>query len=264
MYDKIKLFNLEFISAQSHFEFVDEILNYEAYLKTNKKLPFLITPNADQLVRLPEKRNHILKEKLTNSLFILPDGQSIILFSKLVGKPLKNRLNGSDLFPILWGAVKQNNQRVFVITTNDNVGSMLQADYPNLVYYSPPFFDPYKNSIVLDKIIIDSINIIKSFYPKYVIVGIGFPKQEFIGVGIYNHLIKDKVSPPLFLFLGASFEFYLKVKKRAPSWMLKWGLEWLHRLIQEPRRMWKRYFIGAFRLLLLWIKQFPQDSNKNK
>jgi len=264
MYKKIKIFDLEFISAQSHYDFIDEVVNYETYLQSSKKLPFLITPNADQLVNLAEKRNTGLRKKLENSLFILPDGQSIILFSRLIRNPLKKRLNGSDLFPILWNIAKQQNQKILTITPNNEVGSRLKADYLNIVYYSPPLFNPYKDIKVLEEIIADSVEIIKNFNPKYVIVGVGFPKQEFISVGIYTQLLKQCLPSPLFLLLGCSFEFYVKVRKRAPPWMLAWGLEWLYRLIQEPGRMWKRYFFGAFRLTLLWMRWFSKEFHTNK
>jgi len=265
MYQLIQLFDFDFISATDHYQFLDEMINYHAYLQNQQhKLPFVITLNADQLVRLAEPKNSILKQTLTQSLFILPDGQSIILFSRLVGKPLKQRLCGSDLLPLFWKSAKQEQKKLLLIVTSEQIGALLQADYANSVYYAPPFFNLDTQAAVLDKIIQDCVEMIKKIQPEYVLLGLGFPKQETIGIGIYTQLVQQKFDNfPLFLFLGASFEFYLKVKKRAPLWMQSWGLEWLHRLIQEPKRMWKRYLIGAFRLAWLWIKCFPKER-RNK
>ena len=260
MYDIVHLFDFDFISANSHYDFIDEVVNYKSHPQYNNKLPFLITPNADQLVRFQEKKNKKLKTALTNALFILPDGQSVILFGTLVRKPLKARLPGSDILNILWKIAKQKNKRVLAIVANDKLGFQLQAEYRNMTYYSPPFFDLDKDKDILDKIVIDSVEIIRNFNPDYIIIGIGFPKQELVGLGIHAKLIEQHYPSPLFLCLGASFEFYLNIKKRAPKWMQKAGLEWLHRLVLEPRRMWKRYIIGAFRLGFLWIKQFLSCS----
>jgi N-acetylglucosaminyldiphosphoundecaprenol N-acetyl-beta-D-mannosaminyltransferase len=72
---------------------------------------------------------------------------------------------------------------------------------------------------------------IKDFKPEYVIIGLGFPKQEFLGLALYQKLKEDNIPNPLFLFLGASADFYVGTKKRAPLLLQKMGLEWLHRLV---------------------------------
>ncbi len=102
MYNIVNIFDFDFISANDYYDFIDEVVNYKVHLQESKKLPFLITPNIVQLNGFQEQENQALKATLTDALFILPDGQSIILFSRLVRKPLKARLTGSDLLPILW------------------------------------------------------------------------------------------------------------------------------------------------------------------
>nr|MEC4580879.1 WecB/TagA/CpsF family glycosyltransferase [Candidatus Parabeggiatoa sp.] len=259
MYDIVNIFDFDFISAKDYYDFIDEVVNYKVHLQESKKLPFLITPNIVQLNGFQEQENQALKATLTDALFILPDGQSIILFSRLVRKPLKARLTGSDLLPILWNIVKQKNKRLFAIIANDNIGLKLQEEYDNVTYYSPPFFDPRKDKVILDQVVTDCFETIKNLNPEYIIIGIGFPKQELIGLAIHAKLVEQHHPSPLFLCLGASFEFYLNIKKRAPKWMQKAGLESLHRLLQEPRRMWRRYLFGAFRLALLWARQFFKE-----
>jgi len=262
MYNTIQLFDLNFISASSHADVIDDIINYRHLPLYQKKWPFVITPNADQMVKLEQAEHQTLKDKLSQSLFIFPDGQPIVWFSKLVRKPLKARLTGSDLFPLLWQRAKQNQQKIFVIVSNETLGAKLKQDYENIIYYAPPFFK--LNTSEFDEICQHLIEKIKDFQPDYVILGIGFPKQEWIGLSIYSHLKENKIDSPLFLCLGASAEFYVGTRKRAPLLLQKIGLEWLHRLCLEPKRMWRRYILGAFSLFILYIKGLKKELHHHK
>jgi N-acetylglucosaminyldiphosphoundecaprenol N-acetyl-beta-D-mannosaminyltransferase len=107
------------------------------------------------------------------------------------------------------------------------------------------------------------VNEIKKFQPKYVIVGISFLKQEWLCLTIYTTLNKLRIPSPLFLCLGASAEFYVGMKKRASLFLQKVGLEWLHRLWLEPKRMWRRYILGSVSLLVLFIKEFNKEFFRN-
>lgn len=238
MYHIINLFGLDFISARNYEAFLEQLVDYQNQPNYAQKLPFVITPNADQIIKLDRPQNHTLKEQLSRTLFILPDGESIILFSHLVRKPLLSRLTGSDLFPLLWQYAKQKQEKILVIVSEEAVGIKLNQDYENIICYTPPVFQV--ESVEFDKICDDNFNLIKKFNPKYVIIGVGFPKQELLGLALYAKLQAAQIDSPLFLFLGASAEFYIGLKKRAPQLLQKLGLEWLHRLWSEPRRMWKR------------------------
>ncbi|OQW92010.1 MAG: hypothetical protein BWK79_15600 [Beggiatoa sp. IS2] len=258
---RIHLFGLDFISAASHHEFLGELVNYPnipAYQNLSK-LPLVITPNADQIVQLDEPQFRTLKEQLSQCLFILPDGQPIVWFSRLIGKPLQARLTGSDLFPLVWQTAKQHQQKVFIIVSHEELGIKLKQDYDNIIYYTPEFFNPLKDNGLFEKVCTEIIEKISEFKPHYVIVGIGFPKQELLSLAVHASLVKQQLNSPLFLLLGASAEFYVGTKKRAPVFLQKMGLEWLHRLSQEPRRLWKRYILGAWRLLHIFIKNYSKE-----
>ena len=262
MYQIINLFDLDFISAHNHEAFLDQLIDYRNQPAYKQKMPFVITPNADQVIKLDNPRKRSLKEQLSQALFILPDGESIILFSRLVRKPLQARLTGSDLFPLLWQRAKQQQEKILVIVSEESVGIKLKQDYENTVYYTPPFFQ--FNSAEFDKTCTDNFELIKKFNPKYVIIGIGFPKQEFLGLALHAKLQAEGIDSPLFLFLGASAEFYVGIKKRAPRFLQKLGLEWLHRLLLEPRRMWRRYLLGMGSLFFLYIREFRKEFAKTK
>jgi N-acetylglucosaminyldiphosphoundecaprenol N-acetyl-beta-D-mannosaminyltransferase len=250
MYHTTRLFGLEFIAATHHSVVIDDLLNYEQHPNYSSKLPIVITVNADQLVNLDKLPN--LKSELSRSMFIFPDGHPIIWYSRLVRKPLPARLTGSDLFPLLWQNAKKNQQKILIIVSNEELGLKLQQDYTNINYYAPPIFKI--NTPDFERVSNNIVDIIKDFKPKFVIIGLGFPKQEWLGLSVHKTLKKQSIPTPLLLFLGASAEFYVNVKKRAPIWVQKIGMEWCYRFLQEPKRLWKRYIFGVIPLLVLCIK----------
>ena len=127
------------------------------------------------------------------------------LFSRLILKPLQARLTRSDLFSLLWQRAKQQQDKILVIVSEKSVGIKLKQDYKDIIYYTPPVFQA--NSVEFDKICTDNFNLIKKFNPKYVIIGVGFPKQELLGLALHAKLRTEQVDSPLFLLLGASAEF---------------------------------------------------------
>ncbi len=253
MYHTVHLFGLDFISASSLAVLLEPIMDYQNHPDYQKKLPFLITPNADQVVKLDQPQYQALRETLSQALFILPDGYPIVWFSRLVRKPLKARLTGSDLFPLLWHRAKQSQPKILMIVGNEFIGRKLKQEYENMSYYALPFFD--LNTTTFDTVCQDIINNIIDFKPQFVILGISFIKQEYLGLAVHAALKAQRIPLPLFLCLGASAEFYVGTQKRAPRWLQKIGLEWLFRLLQEPRRMWRRYIIGSWFLLKLYVKE---------
>lgn len=261
-YDTVHLFGLDFISATYHNEVIDYLIDYQLIPDYQQKLPLVITPNADQIVKLDQLSHQTLKEQLKQALFIFPDGQPIVWFSKLVRKPLKARLTGSDLFPLLWQRIRQHQRRVLVVVSHETLGNKLVQDYEHVLCYAPPFFEI--DSPVFDQVCQDLVQHIRDFKPDYVIVGIGFPKQEWLSLTLQKRLAGMGVSSPLFFCLGASAEFYTGMKQRAPYWLQKSGLEWLHRFWSEPRRMWKRYILGSIWLLLLFFKEFKKQVFSSK
>ncbi len=250
MYHTIRIFELEFISATHHLEVIDDLLDYQHNPYYGSKAPFVITVNADQLVKLDKLPD--LKSELSQSMFIFPDGHPIIWYSKIARKPLQARLTGSDLFPLLWQKAKD--QKRLIIVSHEELGLKLKDT--NTYYYTPPLFDV--NTPEFEQISKEIFDIIKDFQPKFVIIGLGFPKQEWLGLSIHKTLQTQSIPSPLFLFLGASAEFYVGMKKRAPIFWQRIGMEWLHRFLQEPKRLWKRYILGIIPLLKLCIKEFKK------
>lgn len=249
MLTRKKIYDLDFINENDFDKVVNEIMQYDYYKDYyNTRLPLLITPNVDDVVKFSKPENKFIADNMTRASFILPDGQFIVWSSWLLQNPLKKRLPGSDLFPALWEKIKATDKTILLIAPDERVGELLSQEYAHLHYYVPPFFDE-NNKAALDAVIENCIQQINTLQPDMVLIGIRFPKQHFIALSAIEHLqtrlIENAASikMPLFLLLGASFEFYLGIKKRAPKFVRFLGMEWFHRFVQEPRRLFRRFFI---------------------
>jgi len=258
MLNHVELFGFNFIAEQNLTTVVDDILQKESYEEPGK-YPFLITPNVDYVVNLSKNVNKGLKNIFINSAYILPDGEPIILASKFSNSKLPKRLTGSDLFPLLWSKSKTD-FKILALTSSENISSLLQKDNSNAICYTLPFFDLSEKNVV-EKITNECANILLKEHIKIVIIGVSFPKQDVLALNIYNRLKElnaEKI--PLFCMLGASFEFYLKLKKRAPVFMQKSGFEWLYRFSREPIRLFKRYFIDDVAFLPILLKEIFRNK----
>ncbi len=261
---RTKLFDLDFINDSDFDATIASMVNFKnEFNPAGDKRPLLFTPNVDDVVKMNEKKYAALAAILKQCFYIIPDGQPIIWASKLLGKPLKRRLPGSELFPLLWKELIRNNKKIMVIAPNAQVGELLKKEYPNMVYYVPPFFD-VENQEQLKEVINGCIPLFDEFKPEYVFLGIRFPKQNHIALGLIDHFKKKHllssdqsaaVNYPLFLLLGASYEFYLNIKKRAPAFWQKTGMEWFYRFTQEPGRLFKRYFIDDMKFIPIFFRE---------
>jgi N-acetylglucosaminyldiphosphoundecaprenol N-acetyl-beta-D-mannosaminyltransferase len=222
----------------------------------------MITPNVDQVVKLSRKENASLKTALSRAQWILPDGNPIVKLSrwKYPNNGLEARLTGSDFFPIIWKELlKRKEEAVLFVLPTEELGQRFQNERANTRFYAPPFFqinDEQDFSSVINQV----IGHFNSSNPSYVFIGLGFPKQERIALALFEALQRDKKTLPKTFLLGASFEFYWGLKKRAPVIFQKLGIEFVHRLFSEPRRMFKRYLIDDVAFLPLSIREMTKKK----
>ncbi len=251
---RIELFGLSFLPSHSVEAVAKDVMGHIAC--PADQLPLMITPNVDQIVKLNRPENASLKMELSKAQWILADGQPIVSFSKLKmgNEGLPARLTGSDFFPVLWKMLLDRvNEPVYFVLPSEELGRRFQGERENVHFYAPPFFnlqDAEQSVPVMDSILSD----IKLNKPRYVFIGLGFPKQEHIALHIFKHI--DKTQWPKVFLLGASFEFYFGLKKRAPVIWQKLGIEFLHRLLSEPRRMAKRYLVDDVAFLGIALKEW--------
>ena len=195
------------------------------------------------------RKDELFAEALTKGDYLIPDGMSVVKACKWLhakSQP-RERIAGADLFEYEMDRLnKKCGTVMFMGSSEKTLAKIVERAakvYPNLkvVTYSPPYkpeFDEADN-----KAIVDAINMTN---PDLLWIGMTAPKQEKWTYSHWNELnIHCHVGT-----IGAVFDFFAGNTKRAPQWWQKHGLEWLYRLIKEPRRMWRRYIIGN--TVFLW------------
>lgn len=241
---RMKFMNTEIdnLTMDETLEAIDDLIqrNINAYV---------VTPNVDHIVQL--ERGGELCEVYQNANLILADGMPLLWIAKWYGTPIKQKISGSDLFPLLCEMAANKGYTMYFLGAEEGVAAKaaenLTKRYVGLQVvgtYSPPIgFEKDENE--LDKVRRKILEV----KPHILIVGLGCPKQElFI---LHN---KDKLEVPISLGFGASLDFEANHIKRAPKWISDHGLEWLFRIIQDPRRMAKRYLIDDRKIFGLAIK----------
>ena len=241
-----RLFGFDFVCDGDFDHTVERIV---APQPEDGRLPLVVTPNVDHVVRLAQRRHAKLAAPLTRARIVLPDGQPIVWVSRLLRRPLAARLPGSALVPLVWRRAVEDRRRVLLIAPSLAVADGLRAEYPELATFVAPIFAADDEKAVAD-VVADCLSQIEAARPELVFIGVGFPKQEVLALGIIDGLSGAPGPMPLFLLLGGSFDMYLGRIRRAPGWMQDAGLEWLYRLVQEPRRLWRRYLITDLAFVL--------------
>lgn len=180
----------------------------------------------------------------------LPDGGPLSVVSRRRGFKEAERVTGPDLMNKIFKISEEKGfTHYFYGSTKETLielNNKLSEKYPNLKIvgmYSPPFRQLNKEE---DENIILNINKVKS---DFIWVGLGAPKQE---IWMYNH--KNKVNG-LMIGVGAGFDYYSEKIKRAPILMQKMSLEWLYRLIQDPKRLFRRYLETNFKFIIALLRR---------
>ncbi len=215
-----------------------------------KKYPaYVVTPNAQHIVIFQNDRK--FQKVYDRALLSVPDGVPLLWAAKFMNTPLKGRVNGTDLVEKLCEVSAKEQFKVFFLGGRphaaNRAGGIMCNEYPQLKVdtYCPPY--NFENDCAeIQKI----EQIIKMAAPDILFVGLGAPKQE---KWIVNNL--EKLNVPISIGIGGSFELISGMVTRSPKWMQKIGLEWLFRLMKEPRRLWKRYLIGNVKFVWLVVKQ---------
>jgi len=179
----------------------------------------------------------ILRQIHNKAGMVTPDGMPMVWLNKMAGNSNVGRVYGPDLMLKLCREGRERGIRHYFYGGAQGVASLLaaslQSRFPGLNVagtYCPPF---RTMTDAEDAQVISQIN---SANADIVWVGLSTPKQEF---WMSSHL--GRINAPVMIGVGAAFDFHAGLKRQAPAWMRKSGLEWLYRLCTEPRRLWKRY-----------------------
>lgn len=235
-----------------------DVLQAFEYLRTKQKNKYMACANPHSLIEAASDK--YFANALQNADILLPDGAGILLAAKILSLNINERVAGTEFFLELSRLCnQQNNVKVFFLGSSELVLEKLKErfsmDFPNIDVsgtYSPPFkaeFSEEDNAKM-----VEVINVSK---PNVLWVGMTAPKQEK-----WILANKDKLDVNFIGAIGAVFDFYAGTKKRAPQWVCKIGLEWLPRLLREPKRLWKRNFVSSPLFLLAVFKQKVASKEK--
>ncbi len=236
------------IDPYSFDQVVDRIITHALADGTPE---YVVTPNAQHIILL-QKDAHF-QEIYRHAFLVVPDGVPLLWAGKVLGTPLDGRVNGTDLFERLCAVAADKGLKVFLLGGRPEAAQraqiVLQQRHPALQIvgtYCPSYgFESRPEELT-------QINVqIKTAAPDLLFVGLGAPKQE---KWIETHYRELEV--PVSVGIGVSFELVSQMVQRAPVLMQKLGLEWLFRLIMEPRRLWRRYVIGNVQFVGLIASQY--------
>lgn len=229
---------------------IDNVSVNEFLSQLNQGVVF--TPNVDHLMKL--RRDQDFLAAYSQADFRVCDSQVLMLAAKFLGKPIRAKISGSDLFPLFCDYHRHNDRiKIFLLGGAEGVAARAQANINARIgreiivqCHSPSFGfenNPEECNQILEMIRQSSANVL--------VVGVGSPKQE-IWIAKYRHQLS---SINIFMGVGAAIDFEAGHKSRAPQLISQLGLEWLYRLMSEPKRLWKRYLLDDLPFLWLIIKE---------
>jgi N-acetylglucosaminyldiphosphoundecaprenol N-acetyl-beta-D-mannosaminyltransferase len=203
--------------------------------------------NAGKIVLMQDDVQ--LRESVNNADIINADGQAVIWASKILNQPIKERVAGIDLMKNLVKLAHDKGYKIYCLSAKEDILSKVVQDYKR--NYSEELIAGYRNGYFSKEEEQGIAQDIANSGANMLFVAISSPKKENF---LYEHReVLKKVN--FIMGVGGSFDVISGKTKRAPKWMQKSGLEWLYRVIQEPKRMWKRYLVGNTKFLLLVFRE---------
>lgn len=218
-------------SAQSFYEILSD------NLKNNKKT-FVVTANPETFM-ISEKNEDVRKMLLDKETVMVPDGIGVLKAGKKIGYNIEERITGIDIANELLKFGNEQKKSIYLFGSKqeviDSMKIVIKEQYPNLKLVG------ISNGYVTDK---DKVfDEIVKLEPDIVLVALGIPLQEML---IYKHL--NRLKKGIFVGVGGSFDVMSGMKKRAPKIFIKLNLEWLYRIMKEPKRL-KRFYDSNVKFL---------------
>ena len=221
-----------------------KIMNYEVFTDdlntldlTKRQVINTINPHS----YVTAKDDKPFFEALHDSDLLIPDGSGIVIAASFINKQSIKKIAGAQLHQFLLESMDKIAGKVFYMgasqKTLDKIHEKMKIEYPNIIVesYSPPFKAEFSNDE--NQVIIDKIN---DFNPHVLFIGMTAPKQEK-----WLHTHKAKLNFTISSSIGAVFDFYAGTVERPSDFWVDIHLEWLGRLIKEPKRMWRRNFVST-------------------
>jgi N-acetylglucosaminyldiphosphoundecaprenol N-acetyl-beta-D-mannosaminyltransferase len=224
----------EFLGIRVHSATMQEVLSCCDRAAAGHDRLVLGVLNAAKIVKMGQ--DEALRDAVLSADLILPDGMAVVWASRILREPLPERVPGIDLFERLLGVAERSGHSVYFLGATDEVlSNMMEAvrrRHPSLEIagFRNGYFGAEEESSIVAE-----INAVR---PGFLFVGISTPKKEkFLADW------GDRLEVGVCHGVGGSFDILAGKVERAPQWMQNLGLEWFYRVVQEPRRMWKRYLV---------------------
>jgi len=234
-----KIPSIQVLGSRVHMVQIPEVVEIISHWieKEREKFHFVIVTGMHGVME--GHKNKKFQEILNSADLFVPDGISLVWTARLRGFPLKKRVSGTDLMLEFFKISNQKGYKNFFYGDTkeilDLLSKKLLTNFPNLKivgFYSPPFRPLTSEEDA------EIIKVINQKKPDVLWVALGLPRQE---QWIFEH--KDKLNVPVVIGIGAAFKFLSGKAKRAPTWIGDYGLEWLWRFFQEPRKLWRRVLL---------------------
>jgi N-acetylglucosaminyldiphosphoundecaprenol N-acetyl-beta-D-mannosaminyltransferase len=233
-----------------------EALDEVAELVAAGKGGYIVTPNVDHVVQAEHSEE--MRAAYREASLSLVDGQPLVWLSKIMGEPFPEKISGSDFVPRLLRVAAHKGWRVFFLGAAEGVGAkaadVTKRDEPTLqiTAHSPSFGfenDPVESAEVLQ--------MIRDAKPNVLVMALGCPKQELL-----MRRWKRDLTPTVAIGAGATLDFIAGNVVRSPAWMSDAGLEWLYRLVREPRRLAHRYLVRDPEIIkIVWrMLRLPREA----
>ena len=215
-----------------------------------------VVVNVDKLVKA--SRDAELRRIINDCALVNVDGMPVVWASRLLGKPLKERVAGIDLFEALMRRASEAGWRVFLLGARKDVVSAVaetyQRRYPGLVVAG--WRDGYWQGESEEAAVAEQVRASRA---DLLFVAISSPKKEqFLGRW------QAQMRIPFAMGVGGTFDVAIGRVRRAPAWMQRAGLEWFYRFLQEPRRMFRRYFVEDMAFIWLFIKEMRKEAARTR
>jgi len=250
MRTRIGKINFDVLSFNGAIDIISDLI------LTDNKCSQVVVANVFSVV-LSEKDKEFCNV-CKNAEITIADGQPIVFFSRYFGHKLPERIAGPDFMWRFSKVCAQKGFKMFLLGGVEpfltNLKNNLEKSFKEIKIvgkYSPPF------GIWTEEETEKMISLINHSGAEVLWLGVSTPKQDK-WIQLVKHRLKTKVA----IAVGAAFDFHSGKTNRAPVWIQKIGFEWFHRLLQDPKRLWKRYLIGNFEFVLIIIRQFLENTFK--
>lgn len=203
----------------------------------------LFTANLDHIVKM--RKNIAFRSAYSRASIVTADGFPVYFYARCRGLLLPGRVTGADLFPVLIARLSPERHRPFFVVSDEETAeridnALVEIGFENIETIVPPF--GFETDLDYSKKLAEKISV---SHPTHLFLCVGAPKSE-----IWLDRYLEIIGPCHALALGMGANFFARTAQRAPLWVQKIGGEWLWRFMQEPRRLFRRYFVDSWSFFL--------------